>query len=342
MAKVYTVWGSNPEKGNRFDKAEEWIAALFESEEEANDFKEAESKNYKFIEQTIYDTNKGIRVASGFHSARIFCEDMTKNKAKKELLNLNTRCSAYFNNPIEAGSYVKFDKNGFVDGKGYDFYSNEDNKIQESKRTLKSFVEVKLFEEFINEARQAPAKKLFKMIVNGSTSEIEGVKISKDMAQAALDWFDRSTYARKYEKQVKTAGMGAVAPLIFGDNWGIKKTISSKLKTEFKELQTQYKRAVTESVNESATDLLADEIDDAKVYDAFSDGQSVNARSTAKTWDDGVPVLKYIARASKKSVKLPKEFKVVDYTKYGWWYFFSAGKWHGIQQKDYGTPPFEY
>ena len=29
----------------------------------------------------------------------------------------------------------------------------------------------------LNEARQAAAKKLFKMVVNGSTSEIEGVKI---------------------------------------------------------------------------------------------------------------------------------------------------------------------
>jgi len=105
---------------------------------------------------------------------------------------------------------------------------------------------------------------------------------------------------------------------------------------------TDQEAELVEKVNESATDLLADEIDDAKVYDAFSDGQSVDARSTAKTWDDGVPVLKYIARASKKRIKLPKEFKVVDDTKYGWWYFYSAGKWHGIQQKDYGTPPFEY
>ena len=105
-------------------------------------------------------------------------------------------------------------------------------------------------ESIVNEARQAPAKTLFKMIVKGSASEIEGVKISSAMAQAALDWFDRSTYARKYEKQVKTAGMGAVAPLIFGDNWGIKKTIPSKLKAEFKELQAKYKRVMPE--NESA------------------------------------------------------------------------------------------
>ena len=30
--------------------------------------------------------------------------------------------------------------------------------------------------------------------------------------------------------------------------------------------------------------------------------KSVKARKTDKTWDDGVPVLKYIARASKKDM----------------------------------------
>ena len=39
-------------------------------------------------------------------------------------------------------------------------------------------------------------------------------------------------------------------------------------------------------INESAIDLLADEIEDAEAFDAVSDGQSVQARSTKKTWDD--------------------------------------------------------
>ena len=107
----------------------------------------------------------------------------------------------------------------------------------------------------LNEARQAPAKKLFKMVVKGSTSEIEGQKISKEMAQAALDWFDRSVYARKYANQVQKAGMGAIAPLVFGEYWGIKKTIGNKLKPEFKELQQVYKREMTEgALTESKVD----------------------------------------------------------------------------------------
>ena len=71
--------------------------------------------------------------------------------------------------------------------------------------------------------------------------------------------------------------------------------------------------------------------------------KSVQARKTDKVWDDGVPVLKYIARASKKPSPLPKgKFKIIDDSKYGWWYYQVGNTWYGIQQKDYGTPPFEY
>ena len=71
--------------------------------------------------------------------------------------------------------------------------------------------------------------------------------------------------------------------------------------------------------------------------------KSVKARKTDKTFDDGVPVLKYIARASKKDSPLPKgKFKIIEDNKYGWWYYQVGKAWYGIQQKDYGTPPFEY
>ena len=70
--------------------------------------------------------------------------------------------------------------------------------------------------------------------------------------------------------------------------------------------------------------------------------KTVQARMTNKTWDDGVPVLKYIARASRKPSPLPKgKFKIIDDSKYGWWYYQVGDTWYGIRQKDYGTPPFE-
>ena len=82
-----------------------------------------------------------------------------------------------------------------------------------------------------------------------------------------------------------------------------------------------------------------------KLYTATNTDKrkSVMARKTDKTWDDGVPVLKYIARASKKDSPLPKgKFKIIEDNKHGWWYYLNGSTWYGIQQKDYGTPPFEY
>tara|TARA_R100001015_G_C4631074_1_gene193278 strand:- start:1474 stop:2349 length:876 start_codon:yes stop_codon:yes gene_type:complete len=71
--------------------------------------------------------------------------------------------------------------------------------------------------------------------------------------------------------------------------------------------------------------------------------KSVMARKTDKTFDDGVPVLKFIARAPKKPAPLPKgSFKIIEDNKHGWWYYQVGSTWYGIRQKDYGTPPFEY
>ena len=89
--------------------------------------------------------------------------------------------------------------------------------------------------------------------------------------------------------------------------------------------------------------MLAQEIEGAEYNMAVSDvGINVDARSTKKTWDEGVPVLKYIARSPKKSVEIPKgKFEVVIDDKYGWYYWEKKGIWYGMEQ-DGETPTFEY
>ena len=105
------------------------------------------------------------------------------------------------------------------------------------------------------------------------------------------------------------------------------------------------KKKKNESINEikptaGPIDTLANDIG-GKVYMATGGG-TAEAQSTTKTWDDGVPVLKFIARARKERVKLPKKFRVVVDEKYGWFYYFDKGKWYGIDKDKYSTPPFEY
>ena len=42
-----------------------------------------------------------------------------------------------------------------------------------------------------------------KRVIKGQTREVEGIKVSKEMAQAMLDWFNSSPYGRKYPKAKK-------------------------------------------------------------------------------------------------------------------------------------------
>jgi hypothetical protein len=39
-----------------------------------------------------------------------------------------------------------------------------------------------------------------KQVVKGNTKEVEGIKVSKEMAQAMIDWFNSSPYGRKYPR----------------------------------------------------------------------------------------------------------------------------------------------
>ena len=99
----------------------------------------------------------------------------------------------------------------------------------------------------------------------------------------------------------------------------------------------------SEMISESATEMLAKEIQDAEYYIAHGDGSTIEARSTKKTWDDGVPVLKYIARGKKQMVKTPKgSFELVVDEKYGWYYWENKGTWYGANIEYGATPPFEF
>ena len=95
----------------------------------------------------------------------------------------------------------------------------------------------------VNEAR-ASAVRLLKDVVKGSTSSVEGIKLSKDMAQAYLDWISGSTYGKKF---------GALPWNQLFDasfNWGIERYAKGKLKGELKELKAKAKE-MSESVNEA-------------------------------------------------------------------------------------------
>ena len=110
-----------------------------------------------------------------------------------------------------------------------------------------------------------------------------------------------------------------------------------------------YNRIGESVVNEAATksaalvQFAADEKAEGKnaeIHLATFDGSGMEAQSTNKTWDDGVPVTKNFTRGGYKRVSPKGEIYIIESN--DWWYFTYKAVWYAVKRKDYGTPPFEY
>jgi hypothetical protein len=103
--------------------------------------------------------------------------------------------------------------------------------------------------------RRAAADRLLKDVVKGNASEVEGIKLSKEMAQGFLDWLKYSTYGKKF---------GALPfNMLFtaAFNWGLDRFVkgaNTKLKAEFKELKAQAKEMSKQQK------MKAESLDEAK------------------------------------------------------------------------------
>ena len=104
--------------------------------------------------------------------------------------------------------------------------------------------------------RRAAADRLLKDVVKGNASEVEGIKLSKEMAQGFLDWLKYSTYGKKF------GALPFYKLFTASFNWGLDRFVkgaNTKLKDEFKELKAKAsemrKAEKFESVDE-AIDLL--------------------------------------------------------------------------------------
>ena len=123
-----------------------------------------------------------------------------------------------------------------------------------------------------------------------------------------------------------------------------------KIKSVYSEKGSNYVHLHNESiVNEAATksaglvQFAADEKAEGKnaeIHLATFDGSGMEAQSTNKTWDDGVPVTKNFTRGGYKRVSPKGEVYIIESDL--WWYFTYKAVWYAVKRKDYGTPPFEY
>jgi hypothetical protein len=148
----------------------------------------------------------------------------------------------FANESIKAGTSMKL-KN--ILNESFGFGDLPSSKLIKMKKSLKEIEE----EDSVNEA-SASAKKLLQSIVDGQTSRIEGIKMSKEMAQAFLDWQRTSPFGKKY------GGLPFNRLFTAAFNWGLHRHADKKSK-EYKELEAKAKQMAndrrSESMNE-ATD----------------------------------------------------------------------------------------
>tara|TARA_B100000768_G_C11155043_1_gene321995 strand:- start:211 stop:711 length:501 start_codon:yes stop_codon:yes gene_type:complete len=98
----------------------------------------------------------------------------------------------------------------------------------------------------VNE-RRASAEVLLKDVVKGNTSEVEGIKLSKEMADAFLMWLKGSTYGKKF------GALPFYKLFTASFNWGLSRyTTSKELKKEYKELNVKAKEMSKAEMNKES------------------------------------------------------------------------------------------
>jgi hypothetical protein len=111
-----------------------------------------------------------------------------------------------------------------------------------------------------------------KQVVKGNTDRVEGIKLSKEMAQAMIDWFNSSPYGRKYPKAAKARLHLSLGIMM---SFGLERYAKHKgAKEELKYIK-DLSRAMRDNVNEESLnegkyddllDNLADIVGNAKSF----------------------------------------------------------------------------
>jgi hypothetical protein len=166
-------------------------------------------------------------------------------------------------------------------------------------------------------------------------------KVVNDMAEVVVNW--------KAAKESGDAKAEANFLVKLKDLTSKKKSLMSELDDAVGIKDLNIELAESEEITEAAqkssglVQFAEDEKSEGKnaeIHLAVFNGTSIEAQSTTKTWDDGVPVTKYFTRGGFKKIAPKGDIYIIESN--DWWYFENKGTWYAVKRADYGTPPFEY
>ena len=118
----------------------------------------------------------------------------------------------------------------------YDEMFEFDEIVDFITMTLKKSKLAKMFETVITEGKHGMAKKLLKGIVDGDSTEAEGIKMSKELADHYLSWIESSPYGKRNENLPLYMLVNA------SFNWGIERGLPKELKKELDALKDSVKK----------------------------------------------------------------------------------------------------
>jgi hypothetical protein len=157
----------------------------------------------------------------------------------------------------------------------------------------------------INEAvgtileRRASAETLLKAVVKGDTTEVEGIALSKQMAQGFLDWLQYSTYGKRF------GALPFYKLFSASFNWGLDRYVkgaNTEVKGEFKELKAKAK-----SMKE------ANELNEAKSPLNIANAAVLKADVPLSYAKDYIDSLERMSKRDKKKFKEYNNFSEDDF-----------------------------
>ena len=142
--------------------------------------------------------------------------------------------------------------------------------------------------------RRASAEALLKSVVKGDSREVEGIKLSKEMADSFLMWLQYSTYGKKF------GALPFYKLFSASFNWGLDRyTKGAALKKEYKELKAK-----------------ASEMRKAEKFEAnkLSESYDTEMNEKVKGWNDVARVMDAGLKKAIKSGSVPLRY-AKDYVK---------------------------
>jgi hypothetical protein len=160
----------------------------------------------------------------------------------------------------------------------YDEMFEFDEIVDFITMTLKKSKLAKMFETVVTEGKHGMAKKLLKGIVDGDSTEAEGIKMSKELADHYLSWVETSPYGKRNENLPLYMLVDA------SFNWGIERGLPKELKKELDSLKDSVKK------NESIISEAAVKQFDADFNDMVKNIKAgygwIDPEYVADTWEN--------------------------------------------------------